>query len=67
MSANLQRLVGKIMEDEAFVEALAANPEQALKDAGIKPTVDLLEALQGVDAEQIKSMAATFGKNQAAL
>lgn len=67
MSANLQKLVGKILEDEKFVDALAANPKQALEDAGIEPTLDLLEALNGVDPDQIKQMAATFGKNQAAL
>jgi hypothetical protein len=67
MSANLQKLVGKILEDEKFVDALAADPQKALEDAGIEPTVDLLEALKGVDPNQIKQMAATFGKDQAAL
>lgn len=67
MSANLQLLVGKILEDEKFVDALTTNPKQALEDAGIEPTLDLLEALDGVDPNQIKQMAATFGKDQAAL
>ncbi len=67
MSANLQKLVGKILEDETFVDALARNPKQALEDAGIEPTLDLLEALEGVDPNQVKQMAATFGKDQAAL
>ncbi|GAB4445163.1 MAG: hypothetical protein Kow0031_27670 [Anaerolineae bacterium] len=67
MSANLQKLVGKILEDETFVDALAANPKKALEDAGIEPTLDLLDALEGVDPNQIKQMAATFGKDQAAL
>jgi hypothetical protein len=64
---DLQVLVGKILSDEKFAEALAKNPEQALKDAGIDPTIDLIEALKGVDAESLKSLAAAFGENQAAV
>ena len=67
MSADLQRLVGKILEDEAFAQALVADPETALAEAGIEPTVDLLEALQGVDLESLKELAAAFGENQAAV
>ena len=66
MSADLQTLIGKILSDEEFAKTLADNPEQALKDAGIDPTVDLLDALKGVDAESLKSLAAAFGDNQAA-
>jgi hypothetical protein len=64
---DLQVLVGKILSDEKFAEALAKNPEQALKDVGIDPTIDLIEALKGVDAASLKSLAAAFGKNQAAV
>jgi hypothetical protein len=64
---DLQVLVGKILSDEKFAEALAKNPEQALKDAGIDPTIDLIEALKGVDAESLKSLASAFGENQAAV
>jgi hypothetical protein len=64
---DLQVLVGKILSDEKFGEALAKNPEQALKDVGIDPTIDLIEALKGVDAASLKSLAAAFGKNQAAV
>jgi hypothetical protein len=67
MSADLQRLVGKILEDETFARALVADPETALAEAGIEPTVDLLEALEGVDLESLKELAAAFGENQAAV
>lgn len=67
MSADLQRLVGKILEDEAFARALVADPETALAEADIEPTVDLLEALEGVDLESLKELAAAFGENQAAV
>ena len=67
MAADLQFLVGKILSDEKFAEALTKNPEQALKEAGIEPTVDLVETLKGVDAEALKSLARAFGENQAAV
>ncbi len=35
--SDFQMLVNKVMTDEAFVNALAANPEQALKDADAAP------------------------------
>jgi hypothetical protein len=67
MAADLQALIGKIMSDPSFAEALAQNPEKALKEANIEPTVDLLEALKGVDVESLKKLAAAFGENQAAV
>lgn len=66
MSEDLQTLVGKVLSDENFATALAENPEQALQEAGIDPTPELLEALQGIDAESLKSLAAAFGDGQAA-
>jgi hypothetical protein len=67
MGADLQLLVGKILSDEKFAAALAENPEKTLKEAGIEPSIDLLEALQGVDAESLQKLAANFGEHQAAL
>ncbi len=67
MGADLQLLIGKIIADEGFAEALVKNPEQTLNTAGIEPTVDLLEALNGVDVESLKGLAASFGENKAAV
>lgn len=67
MGADLQLLVGKILSDEEFAQALVDNPEQTLQDAGIEPTVDLLDALKGVDVESLKGLAASFGENKAAV
>ncbi len=67
MSADLQLLVGKILSDEDFAAALVDNPEKTLNKAGIEPTVDLLEALQDVDVESLKDLAASFGENKAAV
>lgn len=67
MNNDIQILVGKILSDQEFVKALVENPEQALKDAGIDPTLDLIEALQGVDAEALQQLARSFGENKAAV
>ena len=67
MSADLQLLIGKILTEEGFAQSLAENPEKALKDANIEPTVDLLDALADVDPESLKNLAASFGAQQAAV
>ena len=67
MGANLQELVGKILSDETFTEKLVNNPQEALEEAGIEPTIDLLEALEDVDMDALKKLAASFGEHQAAL
>ena len=66
-SQDLETLIGKILSDEDFAQALVENPEQTLKDNGIDPTIDLLQALEGVDVEALKNLAASFGDNQAAV
>lgn len=65
--SDFQTLVNKVMTDEAFVNALASNPEKALKDAGITPTAEMLDALKGVDAAAIKNLAASMGEEKAAI
>ena len=67
MGADLQLLVGKILEDQEFAKSLAENPQQTLEEAGIEPTIDLLDALNGVDAESLQKLAANFGDLKAAL
>jgi hypothetical protein len=67
MGADLQLLIGKILSDNEFAESLVADPEATLKDAGIEPTLDLLDALKGVDVESLKGLAASFGEDKAAV
>lgn len=64
--SDFQTLVNKVMTDEAFVNALASNPEQTLKSAGIAPTAEMLDALKGVDAAAIRNLAASMGEEKAA-
>ncbi|HLE26490.1 MAG TPA: Os1348 family NHLP clan protein [Anaerolineales bacterium] len=63
---DFQTLVTKAMSDEKFAEALANNPEKALREAGIEPTAEMLEALKGVDAAAIRKLAQAFGDDKAA-
>ncbi len=67
MAADLQHLIGKILSDKEFARSLAENPEETLQEAGIEPTIDLLEALQGVDANSLQELAAAFDEKKAAL
>jgi hypothetical protein len=66
-SNDIQFLVGKILSDPDFAQALVKNPEKVLQENGIEPSIDLLKALDGVDAESLKNLADDFGDNQAAL
>lgn len=67
MSADLQLLIGKILTEQGFAQALAEDPEKTLRAANIEPTVDLLDALAGVDPEALRNLAASFGQQQAAV
>jgi hypothetical protein len=66
-SDDIQFLVGKILSDPDFAQALVENPEKVLQENGIEPSIDLLKALDGVDAESLKNLAGAFDDNQAAL
>ena len=66
-SDDIQLLVGKILSDENFAQALVEDPEKVLQENGIEPSIDLLQALEGVDADSLKKLAAAFNGNQAAL
>lgn len=63
---DFQGLVGKALSDEAFASALLSNPEKTLREAGIEPTAEMLDALKGVDAAALKRLAAAFSDNKAA-
>ncbi len=63
---DFQTLVGKVMSDEAFARALIDNPEKALKEVGVEPTPEILEALKGVDVATLQKLAQAFGDQKAA-
>jgi hypothetical protein len=65
-AAQLQKLIGKVMTDEQFAKTLVADPESALKSAGVTPTPEMLAALKGLDIEAVRRMASAFGEDRAA-
>jgi hypothetical protein len=64
--SDLNTLVGRALTDDKFVEELMADPEGTLRAAGIEPTAEILDALEDVDVEMVKNLAAAFGSDRAA-
>jgi hypothetical protein len=65
--SDFETLVGKALSDEAFAAALVKNPEPTLREMGIEPTAEMMEALQGIDVEAVQKLAAAFGEDKAAM
>lgn len=65
--ADLKDLVEKVMTDDEFVTALVNNPEKTLKEAGVEPTEEILDAIKGLDVEAVRKLASSFGDENAAL
>jgi hypothetical protein len=65
--SDFQTVVGKAISDESFAQRLVDNPEQALREAGVTPTPEMLDALKGIDVESVKKLAAAFGEGGAAI
>ena len=64
---DFQKLIDRVMTDEAFAKELANNPEATLKSIGIEATPEMLDAMKGVDAASLKQLASAFGDERAAL
>lgn len=58
--ATLQEIAIKIISDDAFARALLANPEQVLRAEGIEPTPEMIEAINGIDIEELRTLTAAF-------
>ena len=48
----------KILSDKDFVKSLMENPEQALDREGIRLTMEVLEAIKGVDRAAFEKLIA---------
>ncbi|HEY1011762.1 MAG TPA: Franean1_4349 family RiPP [Herpetosiphonaceae bacterium] len=64
---DIQTLVGKAVSDPAFAQRLVDQPEAALREAGIEPTPDMVDALKSIDVESLQALAAAFGEGRAAV
>lgn len=58
--ATLQELAIKIISDDTFAQNLLADPEAVLYDEGIEPTPEMLEAINGIDLEELRTLTAAF-------
>ena len=62
--ANFEVLVNKSMFDPAFTRLLKSDPAAALRDIGIEPTPERLDAIKKVDIDAIARAAAAIGTSQ---
>jgi hypothetical protein len=63
--SDFQTLIVKAVSDESFAQRLVDNPEQAMQEAGITPTPEMLDALKGLDVDGLHKLAASFGEDKA--
>jgi hypothetical protein len=49
MAMKFEELVGKVMKDVKFRDALKADPAKALESVGVKATPDLVHSLKSLD------------------
>ncbi len=66
MANPFQTLVGKALGDPAFCAALVKDPKRVLRENGVEPTPEILDALSGLDASSVQKLAVVFSKDQAA-
>jgi hypothetical protein len=64
--ADVQALITKVLSDDAFAQALVANPSGTLQANGIEPSPQILKALEGIDVASIRRLAKAFGGDKAA-
>jgi hypothetical protein len=60
--ADIQTLVGRALSDDSFAQSLLNNPESVLRANGIEPTDEMVEALNEIDVEGLRMLAAAFGE-----
>ena len=59
---TFQQFVTKMVNDQAFRQAVAKNPEAALKAERVTASPELVAALKKVDYAQLAKVAAAFGQ-----
>jgi hypothetical protein len=59
---TFQQLAKKLLADQQFRAAIMKNPKAALKKAGVDATPEQIKALEGVNWNQLATVAAAFSK-----
>lgn len=58
--SEIEESVGKAILDPEFAQALARDPERALRGIGIEPTPEILDGLKGIDLDALYKAAEAF-------
>jgi len=65
--ADIPALIERVLTDDAFVQKLLELPEKTLRESGVEPTAEILDALSGLDIHAVRKLAASFDDENAAL
>jgi hypothetical protein len=58
--SDFEKVIKKAVDDEAFQKKLSSDPAGALKDAGVEPTPEKIQAIQSAK-EALRQAHAKFG------
>lgn len=64
---DIPALIERVLKDDEFVQNLLASPEKTLRESGVEPTPEILDALSGLDIQTVRKLAASFDDENAAL
>ena len=65
--ATLQEIAIRIITDDQFAQRLLASPEQVLRAEGIEPTQEMIEAVEGIDIDELRNLTAAFSDESKAM
>jgi len=60
MNKNIQGLITRVVSDEQFRNELRANPAETLAREGIEANAELIDAIRGVNADDLTAMARDY-------
>ena len=63
--ADLRDVALRVITDSEFAASLLADPESTLRAEGVEPTAEMLDALRGIDAADLRELAQDFQKKGA--
>lgn len=65
--SDIPALIERVLTDDEFVRKLLDLPEKTLREFGVEPTSEILDALSGLDIQTVRKLAASFDDENAAL
>jgi len=64
--ADMEAAASTALSDPTFCAKLIENPEAALAQFGVEATPEMIAELKSLDADSVRQLAETYGKQQAA-